>query len=253
MLLEELYKHSRDSNLTFNEERHEYKLISTPEKQITSCTTVIKKAFREFDAESVVKKMMKSRSWTVHKLYGKTKEEILSIWEQNGNEASQKGTKLHDDIERYLNQEEITNDSIEFTFFHNFMKERMLGKVYRTEWRIYDENLSIAGSIDMCSSIDDDHKKLVLYDWKRCKIKRNECFQNSSFSGLEHLPDNNYFHYCLQLNLYRYILIKNYDVDIEGMYLVGLHPENFNSSYILYSVPVLEKEIEILLQQYRTE
>ena len=42
---------------------------------------------------------------------------------------------------------------------------------------------------------------------------------------VEHLPDTNYWHYCMQLNIYRHILETKYNKKIIGLYLVGIHPD----------------------------
>ena len=60
------------------------------------------------------------------------------------------------------------------------------------------------------------------------------------------MPNSNFWHYSLQLNTYKAILEKNYDVTVKEMYLVCLHPENKNNSYQLFKVPDLQTEIQDL-------
>ena len=60
---------------------------------------------------------------------------------------------------------------------------------------------------------------------------------------ISHLPDTNFWHYALQLNIYKYILEKNYNKHIGKMVLVCLHPNNLNNSYQLFEVPNLQNEI----------
>ena len=43
---------------------------------------------------------------------------------------------------------------------------------------------------------------------------------------LDHLPDTNYWHYSLQLNIYRRILEELYDITVSELALVVLHPNN---------------------------
>ena len=45
---------------------------------------------------------------------------------------------------------------------------------------------------------------------------------------IQHLPDCNYWHYTLQLNVYRWFLENLYGLQIEEMYLLVLHPDNKN-------------------------
>ena len=83
---------------------------------------------------------------------------------------------------------------------------------------------------------------LQIYDWKRCKeIKKTNPFE-SGFEPIEHLPNSNYWHYSLQLNIYRRILQKEYGKQVTDLYLVCLHPNQ--TSYKRIKVPIMEAEID---------
>ena len=190
-------------------------------------------------------------------MYGLNDIEIKELWANAGKEASIEGSRLHEDIEKYYNYEITMNKSIEFQFFLNFQKENQL-KLYRTEWSIYNEDIKIAGTIDAAALTGrknkDDKIELVLYDWKRSKqIQRNNF--NNSFSTcpkLKHLHDNNYTKYSLQLNMYKYIIESKYEnFVVKDMYLVCFHPNNQNNNYLMFSVPKLEKEIEIIVNDFQ--
>ena len=115
--------------------------------------------------------------------------------------------------------------------------------MYRTEWAVYDENLKLAGTIDMCAI--NANGSLSLYDWKRTKaIKKINYYKKySTLETLHYLDDTNFNHYALQLNLYKYILEKNYNFKVSSMYLVCLHPDNKNNDYLMYSVPTMNYEV----------
>ena len=81
--------------------------------------------------------------------------------------------------------------------------------------------------------------------WKN--IKKDNRYQSSITPCIEHLPDTNFWHYSLQLNTYKYILEKNYGERVVGMYLVCLHPNNANKSYIRSEVPHLPSEMADLM------
>ena len=53
-------------------------------------------------------------------------------------------------------------------------------------------------------------------------------------------------HYCLQQNLYRYMLEKNYGLRVSAMHLVVLHPDY--SNYRIVDVPRMEREVGIMLR-----
>jgi len=93
---------------------------------------------------------------------------------------------------------------------------------------------------------------LDIYDWKRSKgIKMDNKWQSALTDCIKHLPDCNYYHYCLQLNTYKALLEKNYGEKIKDMYLVCLHPNNENKSYQLIKVLDLQKEVKDLFDLRR--
>ena len=115
---------------------------------------------------------------------------------------------------------------------------------FRTEWCVYDETTRMAGTIDLLCACDDGTYEI--YDWKRSnKINPMETNKWSfGINGLNHLPDTSYNHYCIQQNLYRYILEKNYGLRVSRMNLVVLHPNYDN--YRIVPVPEMPREVRII-------
>ena len=138
--LERLNPHQRDEKLRFDEKSHTYSFENT---KLISSTTLIHKLFRPFNADEIIHDMQTSEFWTRNKYYPMTKEQIKSLWSKNSEEAMIQGTKLHADIESYLNYEVISNESKEFQYFLNFMKDTKFVP-FRTEWKIFDEDFKIA-------------------------------------------------------------------------------------------------------------
>ncbi len=62
---------------------------------------------------------------------------------------------------------------------------------------------------------------------------------------LQHLPDSNYFHYALQLNLYRYVLESEYGFRVSGMFLGVVHPL---SAPLCLEIPRLDAEIASIVE-----
>lgn len=245
--LEQKNEHCRDKNLIFNEEDHVYFYNN---EMFKSVTTWISSLFDKFDQEKIIIKMMNSKSFVKNELYGKTKEEIEHLWSQKNKKAIEEGVILHNDIENYLNKEPVENNTVEFLYFQNFLREHILN-VYRTEWAVYDESLKLAGTIDMCSI--NPNGTLSLYDWKRAKaIKKINYYKKySTLETLHYFDDTNFNHYALQLNLYKFILEKNYNFKVSSMYLVCLHPENKNNDYLIYNVPVMKYETEQVIHHIK--
>jgi hypothetical protein len=174
---------------------------------------------------------MSSKSWPQSKYYGMTAAEIKKSWDDNGSSASGAGTAMHLGIEQFLHgHPELISDevkeSLEWRYFMNFWKDVKEDLVpYRSEWEVWSEEYKLAGSIDMIfyRKSDDSY---VIYDWKRSKEIKMENIFGTGFGPVAHLPDANYWHYTLQLNVYRYILQKYYGYVVSELALVVLHPNN---------------------------
>jgi len=246
-----LNHHLRDNDITFEEGPHIYTVLGE-RGTYTSVTTWNHQHFDHFDAETVLNNIMnsKKRNDPTYKYYGMTREEIKTLWENNGASASSAGTNMHYDIECYFNQMNVSNDSVEFNYFLNFVKDFPQLKAYRTEWMIYHEELKLSGSIDMVFENPDG--TLQIYDWKRCKEIVHDTDSRfpkySTTPCISHFPDTNFWHYALQLNIYKMILESKYDKQITDLYLVCIHPDNPYKRYERIQVPILTKEIEDLVQ-----
>ena len=79
---------------------------------------------------------------------------------------------------------------------------------------------------------------------------KTNAFENGN-PPVDHLPNSNYWHYALQLNMYKMILEKNYNVKIVGLYLLCLHPDN--SNYHRYEIPELKSEAKSLFRNRQSQ
>jgi hypothetical protein len=121
---------------------------------------------------------------------------------------------------------------------------------------VFDESVRISGSIDMVfENLDpatgDPDGTLSIYDWKRCKEIKKVPFGAKDYSHtatIAHIPDTNYWHYCLQLNTYKAILERCYGKRVTDLFLVCLHPNNQNGSYQCIRVVDLQAEVAALFE-----
>ncbi len=232
-------KHPRDSRIKFYPKPHIYTIDDTP---APSASTIIAKFFPEFD----------SVYWAHRKApeLGMSPIEVELMWRKKGEAAANEGTFLHEQIENFfLNQAYVRTE--EFHLFENFVAEHDHIKPFRTEWRIFDEEYHIAGTIDLISENGNGYE---MYDWKRSKkvispfngepIKNNQW--QCGVGQLAEIADTSYNRYCLQQSLYKYILEKNYGIMVSRMFLVVLYPKYDN--YYKVEVPYLKDKAEYILR-----
>jgi len=268
--------HPRDKNLVFDEPSHKYTITTDPGSAYTSVTTWNHSHFPKFDADAIIGNMMRGKGWKPgHKYWGQTAEEIKTSWTNNGSTA---GTDLHYNIECFMNMEAnvnndgktthkdlleyyhkhgssvVQNTSPEWVYFLQYITAFPDFKPYRTEWMIYYEELKLAGSIDMVYENPDG--TLMIYDWKRSKeiVKASKWNKYAITECIDSMPDTNYWHYSLQLNVYKAILEAKYGKTVTDLFLVRLHPENNpRNTYELIRVPDLSTVIKQLFEERRKQ
>jgi len=115
---------------------------------------------------------------------------------------------------------------------------------FRTEWLVLHEDIKVAGSIDMIYKKKNGN--YAIYDWKRAKDIKTENSYQSGLGPLMHLPDTNYWHYSMQLNVYRMILKQKYGIEVDELALVILHPNNANWRVI--KINIMEDEVQEMFE-----
>jgi len=269
-VLKNRHSHPRDNLIKFYNSGHKYEVSTDKKTKYTSVTTWAHSHFPKFDADAVIANIFNGKNWGPdHKYWGMTAEQIKDSWKSTGTAAACQGTSLHDRIEKFMNDRRITfaysqkelyeiyksdfkgklDDQIEWEYFINFVGDHPDLKPYRTEWSIYDEDLKLAGSIDMVYENPDG--TLAIYDWKRCKDipKENSWNKFATNPLVGHLYDEKFWQYALQLNTYRAIIERKYGKVVSKLCLVKLHPESVNKNYELMEVPMLDKEIDDLFTE----
>ena len=249
MLLSKTNKHEFDSKIKFQKEGHKY-WINDVDKDLISATTFIKQFMGKFDSDSAIKNITNSFKYNNdpgYIYYKMIPEDIKQLWTDEGNQSSNNGTQLHEDIELFYNGEPHNNSSIEFQHFLNFHEDHKNElTIYRTEFLIFSEIFKITGSIDALFVNSDG--TYTICDWKRSKkIKFDSYNEEKINKPFEHLLNCNFVQYSLQLNLYRVILEKFYKLKIRDMFLIVCHPDNENENYLKINVERMEDEGELLL------
>jgi hypothetical protein len=246
--------HPRDKNITFDEGPHIYTVNG--EQGYTSVTTWNHHHFPIFDGEKIIENIIKSPKMAdpTYKYHGMTADDIRKSWDANRDAASSAGTQTHYNVECFYNEIPVVDSSIEYEYFLRFAKDHPQLKAYRTEWCVYYEEIKVSGSIDMVFR-DENTGEYMIYDWKRSKgIEYENNFGKSALTPcIKHLPDSNFWHYALQLNVYRKILQDKYDMPITKLALVVLHPDNHTKTYEVVDIPFMDKEMEDLWEMRKKE
>ena len=253
-----LNAHERDSHISFQEFGHIYDVDG--DKTFTSVTKYVHGFAKPFNANEVIAGMRKRGLSPEYE--GMTDADIRKKWKLNGIDASTRGTKMHYQIECYFNKLAITNNwdidekswkendlQVELGQFRNFidcLKEEGTLFPYRTEWSVFHEELKFTGSIDMV--FKNNNGGFEIYDWKRSKDIKKHGFNNFVNPALIHLPDCNYWHYTMQLNLYKYILENKYGLRIDNLYLVVFHPDNGHGIFKREKCPEIQDIMKELFE-----
>lgn len=228
-------KHSLDSTISFRASDHLYIVNGVC---LESVTTFVNSCFPKFNTELHAKQKAGALGISV--------QEVIEMWERKGKESRDLGTAMHKKIENYYQGIDSANDDT-FNLFKTFANNIKLVP-YRTEWAVYDWEYKLAGAIDF---VDYQNGEYTIYDWKRSDkiiasgmpIKTNKYGEKGNYP-LEHIDNSPYYHYALQLSLYKFILDRNYGIKVDKLRLGIFHP-TYNKPYLL-EVPYLENEINTI-------
>lgn len=247
----------RDTHIQFYPQEHIY--LYNGQEQLVPVSSVISCFFKPFD----------SFYWSEYKAnqLHVPQGQVLEEWDAKGACSRDIGTFMHQQIEnyykglsyqqeflfiykgKYVRIEDRISLELEYMQFMEFLKNHKF-KPFRIEWAIYDEDLKIAGTIDMI------HRRgnvFDIYDWKRSHrivdllgnpITKND-YGGKGLGELCQIDDTPYWHYCIQQNLYRYILEKNYGIKIEKMYLVVFCDDTYH--YNKLDVPYMDEAINSIV------
>lgn len=262
LLLEKRHPFQRDGDIAFRDHDHQY--FVRGQNNYTSVTTFVHENFPHFNAPLVARKMLGGRNFPDPKRHAKyipmltdsdgnerTQDEVVELvlaeWERNRDECATKGTELHLHCELTFNEVPVDNATVEFQHFLRYKAHmESQGYVpYRTEPRVFTEDFLVCGSVDMLFIHRDNIGKtplvLTLVDWKRSKEITMRNYWQSGKGVVSHLADCNGMHYSLQLNIYKFILERHYDVVIEDMHILQFHPNQSN----FVDIPVEDMSSEV--------
>jgi len=230
--IEEFKKKHEEINkdLLFNKQWHSYKYGT---QKLKSVTTFVKEFFPEFNKEYHSKRVAERDGVSV--------AEVLSTWEKKRDESLERGNKVHELCDNFITGKVTESNNVWFGTIKKFFEDHKDLKLIGCEMKICYPEKGIAGTMDLLMC--DEQENVYIFDWKTNEsIDVNKEYQKGK-KPIEHLFDNNYIHYSLQLNFYAYILKEKYGLEVNNLNLIHLTPD----SYTLYEAVDCDTEVKAML------
>ena len=227
-----------DNNIELVKHTHEYRLINKPDVAFTSVTTFIDHFFEGFDAQKVATKLINNYP----KYAGRTIESLIADWDA----AADYGTSVHEELERWI-KDGIEPSDIKATNGKDWLQHYKLQSDIDilSEVIVYSTELSIAGTVDILAK-DNTTGSYEIIDWKTSKKIEMVSYGHKmgTHEITKSIMDCNFYHYSLQLSLYRYILETYYGIKIHNQLIAQLHDDGVNA----HVAPYMKDEIIAMLE-----
>lgn len=215
---------SKFNNLIFDEASHTYVIENQNLLSVTTSLKDFSKPFDEFSmAELVAQKYNKEnptkppRNALWYRKYWKLKRE----------EASAKGTRVHQYAEQYPNFTESTCEQERgvLEWFNNLNTD--IYEVVFMEFRLYCKTIKRAGTLDLLL-YNKLTGKLVIADWKTNNTSLLQVYNKTKLKKpFTKLYDTSLNKYSLQLSLYQLMIENNTEFKVEDRWIIWLKDENY--------------------------
>ena len=291
MIMNDFEITKQNGNIAFEEKAHRYWDVTDPSKKFTSVTTIIEKFGQPFDKEfwsayKALEKLLSADAWKIEKPsllkskkfdksllelhdisendFNREQQAILDSWDEENRKSCERGTKIHADFENSFYKKKKNIDISKFQIGGKFecrkdYTDLDLENAVYPEYLIHrvspDGKLCIAGQIDLLVKKGNN---IIVGDYKTNKeIKMKSFFDSKTKSSvkmkfpLNNLDDTNYWHYCLQLSTYAWMLQKlNPDFIIEDLVMIHI---DHKDKMTIYHLPYLKNEVEKMLTFYKKQ
>lgn len=207
-------KFSKDKRVCFNQENHTYFL---EDKQLKSVTNYISQFKNKFDSDLIADKYAKKN--------GLNKLAVLKEWKDKADLSIKNGIACHTIFENYILNNKIellgisNKENVVKKFINDYFETQILTAI-ETEFIVYNDNL--AGQIDCIAKNKKD--EYFILDWKTNNKIEKESYNKYMLGEYSIYPDSNYYHYSLQLSLYK-SMCKEYD--IKNCYIIHIDNNDY--------------------------
>ena len=152
---------------------------------------------------------------------------LTALWSALGERASSRGTFVHRQAELHCNDEPY-EDGHEMSQYLRFRSEHPHLRPYRTEWSVFSYAHGgahiVAGQIDgLFVNEKNDTFEMIDYKVTAHELSPENPYRKYGEEPFEHVPDTPWGHYCVQQNIYAYILKRDYGINVERCRLLRVH------------------------------
>ncbi len=203
-------------DIYLEESNHTYTLKNDPDFEFTSCTTFVDLFFAPFDRIGIA-----NRLTTSHPDYiGTSPQELVAVWDK----SAQEGTEVHLQIDNFIKNKTIPTSSKALLAVQWLRDKALVNNPLFSETIIYSKEIKIAGTVDLLV-YNQFNNTYDIYDWKTSKKidQRAYNYKCGIYNATKNIADCNYFHYVLQLSLYRYILEKYYNISVNKLTILHIN------------------------------
>lgn len=289
--MEDIKITKQNGNIAFEESSHKYWDVTQPEKKFVSVTTLIEYFVNPFDKDfwssyKALEKLLTKEQWAIEKKsllsskifdksilelydiseddFNREQQAILDAWQEENRKSCELGTRVHAELENAMYKAKKNIDLSKYQIGGKFECDKgrtaldLENGVY-PEYLIYrvseDGQLRIAGQIDLLIKRGNN---IIIGDYKTSKkIEMKSFYNNKTRSSvkmkfpLNNLDDTNYWHYCLQLSTYAWMIQKlNPEFTIEDLVLIHY---DHNDNMTVYHLPYLKDEVVKMLSFYKKQ
>ena len=243
-------------NFKFYQDGHYYTYKDKPIE--IGATGLIEQYTQDFDSQVVAEKVAIKENKTI--------QEVLDEWEYKNKFACAKGSTCHEHAQSIWSGKEYyeasfgntDDEQIEFceavdkiqkqaSNFYIDYADRL--EHLADEYIIGSEEYNLASAIDHLF-INKLTNGLVLVDYKtNSDIHKNERYAKDMKVPLSHLKDTTLNHYAIQLSIYKYLVEKYTNLQIEEMFIIWF--SELNDNYEIIEIPYLYKEVKNILELRR--
>lgn len=238
--------------LVFDPAAHRYTHAG---RECISVTTLVGKFKKPFDADFWAGRKAKERGG------GCSASDIKAEWDAKRDASCELGTAVHEYAEECASSLWTYDENPPFDdrppHLHGYCagvqatyRDHRIQAIH-AELMICEPAFGVAGTVDLLAdTTPQGDPRFAILDWKtNADIEHESRYNAKMLAPLSHLADTNYWHYALQLSIYRVILERLYGEWLGGRIpeyaaLIHLTPEG---GYCLIEVPYLRAEAVMLL------